>query len=152
MMAILILALAGRALGGVTATPSAQLMDAPEIDAQLLLPSSPRSLTSYDLAVQDLVTTGLADPYGLALDLVDRQMYWTDMGTDKVQRANLDGTNIEDLYSLGILGSLSGIALDISEQPPAVVPSLNHWGMIWLTACICGVAVVLLRSKRTLAA
>ena len=39
-------------------------------------------------------------------------MYWTDWGTDKIQRANLDGSNIEDLVTQG-LSSPSGIALDV---------------------------------------
>ena len=44
--------------------------------------------------VEDLITTGLGSPTGIALDLVAGKMYWTDGNT--IQRANLDGTNIED--------------------------------------------------------
>ena len=40
-------------------------------------------------------------------------MYWTDSGTNKIQRSNLDGSNIEDLISTG-LPNPSDIALDIS--------------------------------------
>ena len=39
-------------------------------------------------------------------------MYWTDSGTDKIQRANLDGSNIEDLVTQG-LSYPAGIALDV---------------------------------------
>ena len=39
-------------------------------------------------------------------------MYWTDFGTDKIQCANLDGSNIEDLVTQG-LAFPSGIALDV---------------------------------------
>jgi len=39
-----------------------------------------------------------------------RKMYWTDAGTRKVQRANINGTNIEDLIDTG--QSPNGIALD----------------------------------------
>ena len=41
--------------------------------------------------VEDLVTSGLDIPRGIALDLAGGKMYWTDWGTEKIQRANLDG-------------------------------------------------------------
>ena len=39
-------------------------------------------------------------------------MYWTDDETDKIQRANLDGSNIEDLVTQGLDGPF-GIALGV---------------------------------------
>ena len=63
--------------------------------------------------VEDLITSGLSDPRGLALDLGAGKMYWTDRGTDKIQRANLDGSRVEDLVTSG-LSSPSGLALDTS--------------------------------------
>ena len=63
--------------------------------------------------VEDLVTTGLSDSDGIALDVAGGKMYWTDTETDKIQRANLDGTNIEDLVTR--LGRPPVIALDLSE-------------------------------------
>ena len=39
------------------------------------------------------------------------KMYWTDLGIDKIQRANLDGTGVEDLITRG-LSAPWGIALD----------------------------------------
>ena len=41
-------------------------------------------------------------------------MYWTDTGTRKIQRANLNGTNVEDVV-IG-LGSPRGIALDVLRR------------------------------------
>ena len=41
-------------------------------------------------------------------------MYWTDAGTDKIQRANLDGSQVEDLLTIGLDGPW-GIALDVSD-------------------------------------
>ena len=41
------------------------------------------------------------------------KMYWTDSGTDKIRRANLDGSNVEDLITTG-LGHPEDIALDMS--------------------------------------
>jgi len=47
-------------------------------------------------------------------------MYWTDAGTDKIQRANLDGTNVQDLVT-GLVG-LKYITLDSTPLPtPTVV-------------------------------
>ena len=62
--------------------------------------------------IEDLVTTGLMDPLDIALDLTAGKMYWTDQGTDKIQRANLDGTNIQDLVTTG-LENLDRLALDL---------------------------------------
>ena len=39
-------------------------------------------------------------------------IYWTDWGTDKIQRANLDGSNVQDLITG--LRAPSGIALDVA--------------------------------------
>ena len=50
-------------------------------------------------AVEDLVTSGLDNPAGLALDPAAGKMYWTDHGTSKIQRANLDGSAVEDLVT-----------------------------------------------------
>ena len=51
-------------------------------------------------------------------------MYWTDYrGTDKIQRANLDGTNVQDLVtgSDGLRVLPYGIALDIASQQDILV-------------------------------
>jgi len=49
--------------------------------------------------VEPLVTTGLNEPFGIALDVSGGKVYWADIGTDKIQRANLDGTGVEDLVT-----------------------------------------------------
>ncbi len=63
--------------------------------------------------VEDLVTTGLSSPYGIALDVSGGKMYWTDRDTDKIQRSNLDGSGVEDLVTTG-LEDPHGIALDVA--------------------------------------
>ena len=40
------------------------------------------------------------------------KLYWTDWGTDRIQRANLDGSGIEDLVVGGGLDGPDGLALD----------------------------------------
>ena len=64
--------------------------------------------------VEDLITTGLIVPWGIALDVGRGKMYWMDYGTDKIQRANLDGSNVEDLITTG-LRRPQGIALDVGR-------------------------------------
>ena len=44
--------------------------------------------------LQTLVT-GLGSPGGIELDIHGGKMYWRDWSTDKIQRANLDGSNVE---------------------------------------------------------
>ncbi len=56
--------------------------------------------------------TGLNQPRGITLDLAAGKMYWPDWGTDKIQRANLDGTEVEDLVTEGLRTS-QAIALDL---------------------------------------
>ena len=67
--------------------------------------------------VEDLITTGLSSPSGIALDVERGKMYWTDsplFGTSKIQRANLNGSNVEDLITTGVRTPL-GIALDVER-------------------------------------
>ena len=70
-----------------------------------------------------LVTTGLVNPQSIALDVAGGKMYWTDSGTggpdaqedDKIQRANLDGSNVETLLTYeNFLRVPRGIALDVA--------------------------------------
>ncbi len=62
--------------------------------------------------VEELVTTGLAFPYGLALDVAGGKMYWADAGTQKIQRANLDGSRVEDLVTSETFEPID-VALDV---------------------------------------
>ena len=64
--------------------------------------------------MEDLVTSGLDSPCGIALDVAAGKMYWTDAGTDKIQRANLDGSVVEDLVTSGLRILPAGIALDVA--------------------------------------
>ena len=59
--------------------------------------------------MEDIVTSGLSRyGRGLALDVVCGKMYWTDPGeglspatVGRIQRANFDGSNIEELLASG---------------------------------------------------
>ena len=63
--------------------------------------------------VEDLVTTGLNHPIGLALDAVNGRMYWAGYRTRKIRRADLDGSNVEDLVDLGLEQPV-GMTLDVA--------------------------------------
>ena len=58
--------------------------------------------------IENLVTD-VCSPIGIALDISDGQMYWT--SGCKIQRANLDGSNVEELVPSS-KGIKEGIALD----------------------------------------
>ena len=58
-----------------------------------------------------LVDTGLVSPRGLEVDTAGGKIYWTDIGTKKIQRADLDGSNVEDLVDS--LDKPYDIALDL---------------------------------------
>ncbi len=50
-------------------------------------------------------TTVLLEQYGLSdivIDGLNRKMYWTDTSQDRIQRADLDGTHIEDVVTTGL--------------------------------------------------
>ena len=42
------------------------------------------------------------------------KLYWSDWGTDKIQRADLDGSNVEDLVSGAGLNGPDGLSLDLA--------------------------------------
>ena len=64
-----------------------------------------------------MVASGLVSPRSIALDVAAGKMYWTDSGERKIQRANLDGSGVEDLVTseFGLLNPVS-IALDLSAR------------------------------------
>jgi len=76
-----------------------------------------RSPTSQE-SIQDLVeSAGLLPPSGIAVDTSAGKVYWVNGTTGKIYRANLDGTDVEDLVTLSFFGappSVCYIALDPS--------------------------------------
>ncbi|XP_057187146.1 low-density lipoprotein receptor-related protein 4 isoform X1 [Triplophysa rosa] len=42
--------------------------------------------------VEEVVSTGLESPGGLAIDWIQDKLYWTDSGTSRIEVSNLDGT------------------------------------------------------------
>ena len=59
-----------------------------------------------------IISTG--NPSGIALDVKGGKMYWIDMGPDKIRRANLDGSHVEDLVTgRSKFWHSEGLALDV---------------------------------------
>jgi len=59
------------------------------------------------------VVTGLDDPGSLALDVAAGKLYWADWDRYTIQRANLDGSQVEDVVTraTGGLRVPEGLAL-----------------------------------------
>ena len=68
--------------------------------------------TNDGINLQILVATGGCFQRHIALDVTSGKMYWTDNQAKKIQRANLDGSNIEDIISG--LNYPKGLALDVA--------------------------------------
>ncbi len=66
------------------------------------------AITNYD-------STALTTEIYVSANRGEAQLtiFWTDSGTDKIQRANFDGSNVQDLVTQG-LNIPSGIALDVA--------------------------------------
>ena len=49
------------------------------------------------------------------MDAAGGKIYWTDRRTDRIQRADLDGSGVEDLVTAG-LANPQGIVLDLTDR------------------------------------
>ena len=58
---------------------------------------------------------GLVWPSAIAVDSVAGKLYWTEWDTGKIHRSDLDGTNVEDVFTTGTTRIL-GIAVDTDRQ------------------------------------
>ena len=60
------------------------------------------NLNPLNSGIEEIVSEvagGLVNPRGITLDLPSGKVYWTDEGQAKIQRANLDGSNVEDVVT-----------------------------------------------------
>ena len=72
-----------------------------------------RHATPDNTGINSVVTRGLQQPAELALDVVNRKVYWTDIKAKAIRRANLDGTGVQDIVTVG-LNTPNGVALDVT--------------------------------------
>ena len=80
------------------------------------IPSQIIKRSDLDGSNEEILIVSDGTPWGIAVDNQHGKIYWTDRKrdlSDKIKRANLDGTEIEDLVTAG-LSSPGYIALDVS--------------------------------------
>jgi Secretion system C-terminal sorting domain/Low-density lipoprotein receptor repeat class B len=71
----------------------------------------PNAQYTYQAVTKETIIS----PNGIAVDKNAGKIYFTDPSNDKIQRSNLDGSNIEDLVSVPF-SSPMGIALDLVNK------------------------------------
>ncbi|KAA3605228.1 MAG: DUF5050 domain-containing protein [Calditrichaeota bacterium] len=73
-------------------------------------------------SITTLITNGangLNRPRGIDIDETNSKMYFADRNGNKIQRSDLDGSNVEDLVTSGI-SSPFGVSLGVTDTPLAV--------------------------------
>ena len=100
------------------ALPQPTISEVPEVPVSMYWlergeASGIRRATPDDTGINSVVTVGLQKPADLALDVVNRKVYWTDIKAKAIRRANLDGTGVQDVVTAG-LNAPNGIALDLT--------------------------------------
>ncbi len=95
------------ALGDVNRDGRTDLTDAYHIATYTVNPSDPTLPAGIGEAPAQQPPTQQPPTPGTAAS----KLYWTDWGTDKIQRADLDGSNVEDLVTTGLDGP-DGLSLD----------------------------------------
>ncbi|MBV7329206.1 SMP-30/gluconolactonase/LRE family protein [Chloroflexi bacterium TSY] len=64
---------------------------------------------------EELITSGLPGPIGIAADTVGGKIYWVDNSVNQIQYANLDGSDVKPLIFSGLRNPLD-ITLDTIEN------------------------------------
>ena len=79
------------------------------------------------------IVTGLTDPYGIAVDLQNRRLYWADENNQKIQSSDLDGNNVQVAMELSYGENPFGVAVTpdriyFSAWGTRTIHSMNkHW-------------------------
>ena len=64
-----------------------------------------------DCEGRELIISGLVHPEEVAVDWINRKLYWCDFGSDTIEYSNLDGTDRRLLLSIGV-DQPRGLAID----------------------------------------
>jgi Low-density lipoprotein receptor repeat class B len=73
------------------------------------------SISSLQYSQSYITKETIISPNGIAVDKASGKIYWTDVQNCKIQRANIDGSNIENLITFGLFYP-SAIALDLVNR------------------------------------
>ncbi len=103
------------------------------------------NLDGTDLEVPGPIHDLASKPIGITLDADAGKVYWT-IATGGVQRANLDGSNVEMV--LEGLDSTWDITLVGSIPTPAPVPAVSGWGTLILSLAMLAVSTVIIAQRR----
>lgn len=87
----------------------------------------------------ETIVTGLYRPEQIAIDWINRKLYWTDHARGVIERSDLDGSNIEVLVSIGIIPR--AIAVDpfhrtiywVNYKAPRTIQKLSTNGLLKLS-------------------
>lgn len=86
--------------------------------------------------VDVLIKIDLDTPDGIAVDWVNKKLYWTDTGTDMIEVSDFNGTNRLELIKTGL------------EEPRAIVvhPALGY--VEWMCSIKCSQQATLCSVQR----
>jgi len=94
---------------------------------------------------ENLLFLQASDSDHLIVDGLGGKLYWTYRG-EKIQRSNLDGSNVEDFVSATQIPDADLLGLTIVYTPPPI-PALS-WGAFWLLAVFLVASAAIVLRKR----
>jgi hypothetical protein len=84
----------------------------------------------------------------VAVDYQGRKVYWMPRGNRRIQRADLDGSNIEDFVTHNDVGNPNfnpqGLTIVYNTTP---MPTLSGWGLMVMSALLLALGMVLLTRR-----
>ena len=88
------------------------------------------------------MSSGLSNAFTFDVDS-GKKVYWADNITKKIQRANLDGTSVEDLVT-GLSSPFGVVVEPAAASTP--VPGLSVWGLVAM-AILLGAGAIYARRR-----
>ena len=100
---------------GIAVDPGAGLFWTDDVPRVPVGPTGTIRHAGLDGSGETDVLPGIPTPIGIALDAPHGKVYWTD-SANVIHRANLDGTNVENLINQPSVAELSGIVVDAARN------------------------------------
>lgn len=105
------------------------------------------NLDGTDHEIPGPISALSARPRGITLDLVSNKVYWT-LESGAIQRANLDGTNIETVFSN--LDSSWDITMLDTLPTIQSIPAVSTWGVVTLLLALLIAGTLIVGRKSTI--
>jgi hypothetical protein len=98
-------------------------------------------------AFETVVLNSVSD--SVAVDYLGRKVYWwAPPGLRLIQRANLDGSNVEDFVTASDVGNpnfdVRGLTIVYNSMP---IPALSGWGLMVMSVILLAVGMFVLRKR-----